>query len=296
LIMDTLAALALATEPPREELLDRKPYSKDDYMISRVMMKHIIGQAIYQVAVTMVIVFAGDYFIPEFLTPSENLPAYVIYSPESHDDIHFVRSGRFFDVSSGNPDYYNLYLKYGPSRHFTMVFNTFVMLQIFNFFSARRLNDEFNIFEGVLHSRLFCIIVFLILAGQLILGNVGGWALGVSLHYMDVRQWLIAVAFGFGGWVVDFLLKLLPKNMCPTAGKEKADPFHQKSIVTSLKRPSNEIRLQRKLSNPNPMRRNSSLIHGNSRQGSLGSRQGSLKVNNPNPNVAGLGNIKLDIN
>ena len=36
LIMDTLAALALATEPPRQELLNRKPYKKNDFIISRV--------------------------------------------------------------------------------------------------------------------------------------------------------------------------------------------------------------------------------------------------------------------
>lgn len=29
LIMDTLASLALATEPPTDELLDRKPHSRD---------------------------------------------------------------------------------------------------------------------------------------------------------------------------------------------------------------------------------------------------------------------------
>ena len=35
--MDTLASLALATEPPTEALLDRKPHNRDDYIISRVI-------------------------------------------------------------------------------------------------------------------------------------------------------------------------------------------------------------------------------------------------------------------
>ena len=43
LIMDTLAALALATEPPSDALLKRKPYGRNDYIISPIMMKHIIG-------------------------------------------------------------------------------------------------------------------------------------------------------------------------------------------------------------------------------------------------------------
>jgi hypothetical protein len=41
--MDTLASLALATEPPHESLLLRKPHSRKDYIVSNKMFKHIIG-------------------------------------------------------------------------------------------------------------------------------------------------------------------------------------------------------------------------------------------------------------
>jgi Ca2+ transporting ATPase len=45
--MDSLGALALATEPPKPELLERPPYRRDEYIISRKMMKHLIGNSIY---------------------------------------------------------------------------------------------------------------------------------------------------------------------------------------------------------------------------------------------------------
>jgi Ca2+ transporting ATPase len=45
--MDSLAALALATEEPRDELLQRPPYRKKEYIISRKMTKHILGQAVF---------------------------------------------------------------------------------------------------------------------------------------------------------------------------------------------------------------------------------------------------------
>jgi Ca2+ transporting ATPase len=45
LIMDSLASLALATELPKDELLLRKPQNRNDYIVSRKMIKHIIGQA-----------------------------------------------------------------------------------------------------------------------------------------------------------------------------------------------------------------------------------------------------------
>ena len=47
LIMDALGALALATELPRPYLLDRMPQNRDDYIVSRKMVKHILGQAIW---------------------------------------------------------------------------------------------------------------------------------------------------------------------------------------------------------------------------------------------------------
>ena len=40
--MDTLASLALATEPPHENLLNRKPHNRNDYIISKVLYYFLI--------------------------------------------------------------------------------------------------------------------------------------------------------------------------------------------------------------------------------------------------------------
>lgn len=47
LIMDTLAALALATEPPSEELLKEKPYTRNEKIVTATMWRNITGQGIY---------------------------------------------------------------------------------------------------------------------------------------------------------------------------------------------------------------------------------------------------------
>ena len=47
LIMDTLASLALATEPPNDELLTRKPYGRKEHMITSGMWRSIICQAAF---------------------------------------------------------------------------------------------------------------------------------------------------------------------------------------------------------------------------------------------------------
>merc|ERR1712072_1382429 len=47
LIMDTLAALALGTERPTPELLERRPYSKDHAIISPAMIRFIVGHSVF---------------------------------------------------------------------------------------------------------------------------------------------------------------------------------------------------------------------------------------------------------
>uniref|UniRef100_A0A4W4GMZ5 Calcium-transporting ATPase n=1 Tax=Electrophorus electricus TaxID=8005 RepID=A0A4W4GMZ5_ELEEL len=122
LIMDTLASLALATEPPTEALLLRKPYGRDKPLISRTMMKNILGHAVYQLVVTFTLLFAGE---------------------------------RFFNIDSGR----NSPLHAPPSEHYTIIFNVFVMMQLFNEINARKIHGERNVFEGVYRNPIFCSVV-----------------------------------------------------------------------------------------------------------------------------------------
>jgi Ca2+ transporting ATPase len=59
LTMNTLASLSLAIQVPTEELLKHKPHGRTQPLISRTMMKNIIGHAIYQLTVILFILLAG---------------------------------------------------------------------------------------------------------------------------------------------------------------------------------------------------------------------------------------------
>lgn len=61
LIMDTLASLALATEPPSDELLQRKPYSRFESLITVEMWKNIITQGLLQIIILGTILFKGNF-------------------------------------------------------------------------------------------------------------------------------------------------------------------------------------------------------------------------------------------
>ncbi len=143
LIMDSLASLALATEPPTVELLKRKPHSRDEYIVSSTMFKHIVGQSIFQFLVVVVLVFAGEYFIPEYKDDYDNGKFLNNPGAKWHDATigGTVRSGRMLKIN-GDDDYEPIYDEYKVySRHFTFIFNTFVMMQIFNFLNCRKLHE-----------------------------------------------------------------------------------------------------------------------------------------------------------
>lgn len=57
--MDSLGALALATEPPTPDMLERYPEDKRSYLVSPSMLRMIFGQAIFQLCVAITLLVAG---------------------------------------------------------------------------------------------------------------------------------------------------------------------------------------------------------------------------------------------
>lgn len=117
LIMDSLASLALATELPKPTLLLRKPQNRNDYIVSRKMIKHILGQAIWQCIVLFTFLFAGEYMIPES-DPKYEYPA----------NPGYVYPGRAADWSGNDLYTRKMTEEIGPSRHLTFIFTAFVLM------------------------------------------------------------------------------------------------------------------------------------------------------------------------
>lgn len=170
MIMDTLASLALATEPPTDALLLRKPNRPDDYIISRKMAKHILGQAFIQLIVMMIFLFLGSKFLPDEITEEDYLVRIV-------DGTRYVRSGLISLIDNPWPSPNDKL----PSRHYTYNFNVFVMMTIFNFINARKINDEINVFEGMFNSLFFPVIVTIIFILQIIILTFGSRAFRLAM-------------------------------------------------------------------------------------------------------------------
>ena len=59
LVMDTIASLAEATEPPEEELLKRKPYKRDESLVTPTMIRNVVSVGLYQIVVLLFIMYKG---------------------------------------------------------------------------------------------------------------------------------------------------------------------------------------------------------------------------------------------
>lgn len=114
LIMDTFAALALATEPPTDALLERQPVSKFEKIVDQTMWRNVIGHSIYQILVLLCILFFGQ----------------TLFDLEFESDTPFYVDSEYI---SAHPD---LMLTLGEATNktylYTMVFQTFVFMQLFN--------------------------------------------------------------------------------------------------------------------------------------------------------------------
>jgi len=242
--MDSLGSLALATEPPTLALLKRKPQSKNEYIVSQKMVKHILGMSIYQCIVIFTIIFAGEYFVTDsdkelsfedpkliqkhFEDIKDECSSKEIDNALDYQRDGYIFPGRRYDWQN-EPIYKCFYETMGASRHMSVVFNVFVLMQVFNMINARKIHDEVNICAGITQNYLFLGIWALIAGFQVIIAQYTGKVFEVNKNGLDSGQWMISLIFGAFVLLYDFFLKFIPDSICPELGKKiNQDEEHKK--------------------------------------------------------------------
>ncbi|KAK9305677.1 hypothetical protein QLX08_003438 [Tetragonisca angustula] len=177
LIMDTLASLALATEMPTPDLLLRKPYGRTKPLISRTMMKNILGQAVYQLSIIFMLLFVGD-------------------------KVFDIETGRGVAQAGG-----------GPTQHFTIIFNTFVMMTLFNEFNARKIHGQRNVFQGIFTNPIFYSIWIATCLSQVVIIQYGKMAF--STKALTLEQWMWCLFFGVGTLLWGQVITTIPTRKIP---------------------------------------------------------------------------------
>ncbi|MCX4280915.1 MAG: calcium-translocating P-type ATPase, PMCA-type [Muribaculaceae bacterium] len=164
LIMDTFAAMALASLPPSEDVMRDKPRSRKSFIITPAMWRRIVGMGV-------------GFFIILFAVLSFFQHA-VAAGPDAESIISLVKSGLggFHELTA-----YEL----------SLFFTFFVFLQFWNMFNAR----AFGTGRSALHLKEcsgFLTIAFVILVGQFVIVTCGyGFFNVVPLRWSD---WLIIIS------------------------------------------------------------------------------------------------------
>ncbi|XP_074322169.1 calcium-transporting ATPase 12, plasma membrane-type-like [Apium graveolens] len=159
LIMDTLGALALATEQPTKELMDKRPVGRTEPLISNIMWRNLIAQALYQIVVLLTLQFGGE---------------------------------AIFNVNEKVKD--------------TLIFNTFVLCQIFNEFNARKLEKK-NVFEGIHKNKLFLGIIGITIVLQVVM--VEFLKKFADTERLNWGQWGTCIGIAVLSWPIAFLVKYI---------------------------------------------------------------------------------------
>jgi len=92
----------------------------------------------------------------------------------------------------------------------TVVFNTFVWLQIFNEINCRRLDNKLNVFSGISRNSFFMVIMIVMIGCQTAIIFFGGAAFSVTP--LDCQQWLVSVGLGFLSLPAGALVRLIPSK------------------------------------------------------------------------------------
>lgn len=165
LIMDTLGALALATEKPSRELMDKRPVGRSEPLITNIMWRNLLAQALYQITVLLILQFRGE---------------------------------SIFNISEKVND--------------TLIFNTFVLCQVFNEFNARKLEKR-NVFEGIHRNKLFVGIIGITLLLQVVM--VEFLKKFADTERLNWGQWGICIGIAAAAWPIGWFVKLIPVPQTP---------------------------------------------------------------------------------
>ena len=272
LVMDTLGALALATEPPTMALLKRKPYKRSVALLSNPIWRNIIVGSIYQIIMLLVLLFAGPKLFNVYPDQSGCLafnvkavsedkwdPSTGSKLPPLSNYSNYVECATFGEIEycgnakdsnclhnkqqvKGNVSFTFSHLSHFEDRcltcnlidytHGTLIFNAFIFCQFFNLFNSRILFSDRMNPFYELRESSTFFGVAMFILGCQI------FLINVAGQFMkvtplDLSNWLITIGLGLVTIPLGMLCRLIPVEESP-------DDFFDNTIQNSEVKPNGE--------------------------------------------------------
>ena len=243
LIMDSLGSLALATEPPYNELLNRKPTNRNESIINGRMWKHIGFQSFFEICILLFLYLYAPKFVPEtddYLKRSADLiikcfgelpgggndTEKIIYGNKNKwsKDVNYkflenlnntdcdILLPKFEEwnktsLFEAHEHYIN---EYGGTTHMTLIFDIFVCYTLFNQINCRIIDDSFNTFKRISKGIMFCFVTSIELIIQVLISQLGNRVFHCVHHGLSPIQWVICIGFSLSTMLFNFIIKLIP--------------------------------------------------------------------------------------
>ena len=166
LIMDTFAALALASLPPSPQVMKEKPRKRTESIINKPMAQRIFGVG----GIFVVLLFALIQYFKH-----ANLASILEFAPAQ-------ALQHLFDFSEGSFSGYEL----------SVFFALFVFLQFWNMFNAKAYHSQHSAFHQLAQCKNFLFIALFIIVGQVVITSFGGDMFRVVP--LDITTWLVVIA------------------------------------------------------------------------------------------------------
>lgn len=179
LIMDTFAAMALASLPPNETVMRGKPRDRSAFIINKSMKWNILS-----IGLLFTFILLAFYYL------FENYDVVSLFALVDTDiALQEQRGLSAYEIS--------------------LFFTIFVMLQFWNMFNARAIATGHSAFHEISSCRGFVSIVALIFFGQILIVELGGSMFNVVS--LSISDWLITVgATSLVLWIGEFVRLVCP--------------------------------------------------------------------------------------
>jgi magnesium-transporting ATPase (P-type) len=281
LIMDTMGALALGTEKPTDELLERPPYKRSAALVSIPMWRNIFVQSALQLIILIILLETGFNWFAEEMYNGSHGPACNEFQKRagtgpkwlwdvngdktgdrngdvgcktflkgvmrdgsavtnsnldcqldneaiwenSNRDKRTDKRGMATDCYDSNYDKFDMVnghtfeeiclecIDY-DYEHYSLIFNAFVFLQVFNEFNARSIKHDTAIFKGILKNWIFSAVIIITILMQILLISLGDLSIegstALSTTPLMPVQWVATVGLGLLALPVGYLMRFIP--------------------------------------------------------------------------------------
>lgn len=196
IVMDLLAALSLATEPPQASIIHQKAITDEEIILNKVIWRQIYAIMIWEFFVMFIIIYFGEAMFDLRYTAGTQ----VENRGESYESGYGLNVPTIVGLEAQD-----------KAIHMTIIFNTFVFLQWWNMINCRTVEvKDFNVFRRFFGNWMFIAVLVLIFLVQWSASNYWFGIFLFETTEISSQDFFTSFVWGFTVLPIAWLVKMTP--------------------------------------------------------------------------------------